>query len=717
MGTTVRHTLSRIALLLVACLAFGGALLLPQFASQAHAYRAYDVWISGTQITAINQDDVLGDGSVSFEFDDSTNTGTLNLRDAYLPCAADPTGGNDAAAIYSKEGDLVLNLTGDSILETEYNATHPEPFLNGICVYDGNLSIQGYGWLKIDLNATKSSSSAPNLYGIFCNGDIDITDANLSIYTDNYGASTKQCSQFGIYSFKSCRLSNANVCINLWETFRKATGMLIYNDLDISGSSTVEVIAHDLTESPSYQYGTSTGIDAGGALVIKDYSSVRAFSNTAKVESKAVRAETSVLLEGDAYVEVDAYNNEDAKGFGVDSPSITVRNSAVLRASGSSQALTSSPSIGNHNRGGAYASENYFSVDFASPPKWDGSTALGGPSSPYTIVWIPGSPIIKRIAGDYANETAAFISQEYQQQSSIVVLARDDDFADALGATGLAGTLGAPIILTDRTSLSPAAADEINRVGAFEVFIIGGPGAMKEQLESDLQEQCGIDPESITRVYGENSYDTSLECAKEIVEHSGWKYEPTMPVYVAMSSNFQDALSISPWAYQNSVPIVLQTWGATSADRGFTSEAKEFLKDNKDITVIGGPGAISDASLSGLDVVDRIYGESGYDTSNAIAEYMLDDALSPTIVFACGAQAPKGTDALAGSGLAGRLSAPVLLLNGNTAMEAENLTTVAKFYAQHKNEVRTIYVLGGSYVVPASTFATIVDIVDAFEVL
>ena len=77
------------------------------------------------------------------------------------------------------------------------------------------------------------------------------------------------------------------------------------------------------------------------------------------------------------------------------------------------------------------------------------------------------------------------------------------------------------------------------------------------------------------------------------------------------------------------------------------------------------------------------------------------------VVFACGAQLPKGTDALAGAALAGRLSAPILLATSNEAMEPADLTCVEGFYAANADKVRHTYVLGGAYVMPDALYAQI----------
>ena len=309
------------------------------------------------------------------------------------------------------------------------------------------------------------------------------------------------------------------------------------------------------------------------------------------------------------------------------------------------------------------------------------------------------------LAGNYANETAAEIAEEAFFESDWVIIARDDDFADALGATGLAGALNAPILLTDRNGLSDDAAFECLRLESKYAYIIGGTGAISTQVDEDL-ESFGVEVKG--RIWGENSYDTSLACAREIEKVTSSHYNTAI---IAMSTNFQDALSISPYAYKNKLPVILQTWGATSAERGFTDEARAWLSD-RHLIVVGGEGAISNASLatpSGCTVLWRLWGETGYDTSQKIADFMVNNHYlsADNAVIACGAQAPKGVDALAGAALAGRLNCPILLVNGNEELEAVDFTTIDGYLESHADMSGTVYVLGGSYVMPQSVYDAI----------
>lgn len=313
-----------------------------------------------------------------------------------------------------------------------------------------------------------------------------------------------------------------------------------------------------------------------------------------------------------------------------------------------------------------------------------------------------------RLAGESAADTSARIATEaFPEGSEWVVIARDDDFADAMSATGLAGVLNAPIVLTDRYSLSDAAARAVQTLGAKKAYIIGGTGAIPGDIEGSL---ATFDCQTQDRIFGYDSWDTSTECAKKIAEHGG---NSDGNAVVAMSTNFQDALSISSYAYKYQVPIFLETDEAHG--RQLTEAAVSAIKElSGTIYVPGGNGAVPQASVEevfGKQRVARLSGWDGYDTSNQIATYMVERGLlSPsTICLASGAPDPKGVDALAGAALAGKAGGVVLLTNVNPRFGSISTTTIegadsegtSAFLPSHAKDVEQAYILGGKAVMPA----------------
>lgn len=341
-----------------------------------------------------------------------------------------------------------------------------------------------------------------------------------------------------------------------------------------------------------------------------------------------------------------------------------------------------------------------------------------------------GTTIMTRTAGDEAEQTAVAISQQVRpNHSGSIVIARSDDFADSMSATGLAGLFGAPILLIDRfEGASAETLAEIARLNPIQAYVVGGPGAIPamDKLNDQLR-NAGI--MRIENIYGEDAADTSAKCGKRICEinDTAGKGTPEYTV-VAMSDNFQDALSMSSFAYKYHAPVILLTSAPDARGRRLTAESVKLLSsggslcDSK-IFVAGGEGAVSNDSLSreGLQAFKRLAGESGYDTSNQIACYMLESGLlsADTVTLACGAEEARGLDALAGAALAGKNSGPILLVNAQQAFGDTSLQTIkgadsertAAFLDSHADAVYWIDVLGGEYVMPESLIENIRTII------
>lgn len=333
----------------------------------------------------------------------------------------------------------------------------------------------------------------------------------------------------------------------------------------------------------------------------------------------------------------------------------------------------------------------------------------------------PYDNLSTRLAGEDAVQTASIIASEAFGDSTWAILARDDDFADAMSATGLAGALNAPIVLTDRHGLSSEAATTLSELGVENVYIIGGQGAMPGAFESQLR---AIGVSHAERIFGNEAYDTSAVCADRIAKlDNACDY-----AIVAYGQNFQDALSMSSFAYKYHVPIFLQTYGSNSSYRHLTDDALAMLNGTgayaqAKVFVAGGAGAVSQDSAEhaldgGLRGGQRLWGDSGYDTSEAIAEFMTDQHLlsAGTICLASAALKPGGSDALAGAALAGKAGGIMLLTNGNADIESTDTTTVDGFLTANASVAENVFILGGTYVMPTALKNTIDEILHAARI-
>lgn len=282
--------------------------------------------------------------------------------------------------------------------------------------------------------------------------------------------------------------------------------------------------------------------------------------------------------------------------------------------------------------------------------------------------------------------TAVAISQTGWQNSDYAVLARGDDFADALSAGPLAHRYGAPILLTKPKEISKDTLNELRRLGVKHIFIVGGPQAVSPDVENTLEE-LGI---TVERIYGADRYETAVRVA-EIVGHEG-------RIFLAVGNNFPDALSASAIASQLGIPVLL------TAKDSLPSSVASYLKLNpaEHIYILGGSNVISEELENSLPKAIRLAGKDRYETNIAILEYFKDSLNWKNVYVATG---NNFADGLTGGVLAAKNSAP-LVLTGRI------LPMVTKEYLQKQMlSDSMISGLGGKEAVPDSVLEVIYGLV------
>lgn len=288
-----------------------------------------------------------------------------------------------------------------------------------------------------------------------------------------------------------------------------------------------------------------------------------------------------------------------------------------------------------------------------------------------------GSNLTQRLAGDDRYSTAIEISRHgWQQAAENVVLATGEDFPDALCAAPLARQLNAPILLTGKSSLDPRVESEIKRLGAKNIFIIGGQGVISKTIEEKLASQ-GL---TVKRLYGNDRYETSLAVAK----YSGAVF--SKEIVIATGDDFPDALSIAAIAAKKAMPIILTYKSA------LPEKVKEYINE-QGITkayIIGGTGVISESIKDSLPAPYRISGKDRYATNLAVIREFAGDLDFTYTYLATGNYYP---DALAGSALAPGTSSPIILVDSTSQQDVKELL-------QDKyTGIREVKVLGGEGVV------------------
>ena len=289
------------------------------------------------------------------------------------------------------------------------------------------------------------------------------------------------------------------------------------------------------------------------------------------------------------------------------------------------------------------------------------------------------SKTFQRYAGNTRYETAVEISQKNWYEAYNVVLARGDDFPDALAGAVLANSamVEGPLLLTKPKELDPLVLNELKRLNAQNVFILGGTSAVSDEVVKKLRAN-GM---QVQRIQGQNRYETAANIAATAVETSE-------KAFLASGNDFADALSISSYAAANGIPLLL-----TAPDKlpEATSKALKTLGVTE-ITLIGGEKAISAKVEQELEKagykVDRLSGEDRYKTNITILENLAFDL--DQAVIATGTKFP---DALAGSVLAARENNPIILvpLNENALLNSPT----SDYLNTYREEIDNFFILGG----------------------
>lgn len=286
----------------------------------------------------------------------------------------------------------------------------------------------------------------------------------------------------------------------------------------------------------------------------------------------------------------------------------------------------------------------------------------------------------QRLQGSNRYGTAIDISKSGWQHSDNVILATGSNFPDALSAAPLAKQLNAPILLVGKT-LDGALSTELIRLNAKNVFIVGGEGVVSKSIKEQLEENHL----TVTRLSGNNRYETSLNIANYIVQ----KFNVGNEIVIATGEGFPDALSIAPIAANKGMPIIL------SPKDEFPNSAKKFITDNKVIKafVIGGTGVISNKVMQQLPSPERVWGADRFMTNVSILNKFANDISFDKAYLATGNNFP---DALAGSALAPKTSSPIILVDKTLSI------STADYINLKLPSINQLCVLGGEGVVPQS---------------
>jgi putative cell wall-binding protein len=287
--------------------------------------------------------------------------------------------------------------------------------------------------------------------------------------------------------------------------------------------------------------------------------------------------------------------------------------------------------------------------------------------------WQLDAADVGRLSGAdrFATAVAASQAEFPSGGAGAVVLARADDYADALVGGPLAAKKNAPLLLTTGAALPAATKAELTRVlgSGGRVYLLGGTSAIPASVEAQLK-AMGYET---TRLAGSNRYATAVDVADALGDPS--------TVLLATGTNYPDALAAGPAAAHVGGAVLL-TGGPV-----MPSETATYLAAQAKTTyAIGGPAATAAPAAHAIVGADR------YSTAVAVATTFF---VSPTTLgVATGTNFP---DALAAGALLAHAGAPLVLTSGGSLPSAtlQYVTSVA-------SSATSAHVFGGTSAVSDS---------------
>ena len=299
---------------------------------------------------------------------------------------------------------------------------------------------------------------------------------------------------------------------------------------------------------------------------------------------------------------------------------------------------------------------------------------------------------IKRLAGETAADTMqAIVQAAFPTTRKTVVLTTNAAYFDALSANALAGALHAPVLLTDIDALPAQTRAELQRLKTKTVYVCGGSLVVSQAVENELT-QMGI---KVKRIFGDMADDTANKIASALPRVSD-------TCFVTTSWGYADALSASSFAYAKRAPIFLARYDNACLSEQTLATIKN--KGFKRVIIVGGSSVVSpevenQLAHQGIQGVERIFGESSYDTSLSLAQKLLDMGLRANNMGV--ATGVDYLDALCGSALCGRYDSVIVLADDT------NTSAVSQFMSRNRAAIKSYAIFGGTAAVGEATEAEI----------
>lgn len=288
-------------------------------------------------------------------------------------------------------------------------------------------------------------------------------------------------------------------------------------------------------------------------------------------------------------------------------------------------------------------------------------------------------PPIEVKSGINRYATAVELSKSSFNSAETVVISNGYAIPDGLAATPIASYYKGPLLLVETSSIPSETQNEIKRLGAKNVIIVGGLTVVTQAVENQLR-NIGIT--KITRLGGINRYETALQVAKYIDQNL---YDVENLV-IANGYGEADSMSIAPVSGRDKMPIILVE------SNSIPSNVNSWLKseDLNTAYLIGGESVLSNNILNQINSMtrqdissNRLGGANRYDTNAKVIERFFGNIIDKVYIT----EGLELADALT--------SGPVAAINNSPVIISEAQLTYAQKSLLKSKTSNSIVQVGG----------------------
>ncbi|MDU1399959.1 cell wall-binding repeat-containing protein [Finegoldia magna] len=304
--------------------------------------------------------------------------------------------------------------------------------------------------------------------------------------------------------------------------------------------------------------------------------------------------------------------------------------------------------------------------------------------------------IHQRFQGENRAKTAVNVQRHYFANTNKVILVNDNAYPDAISATNV--SMGKyPLLYTGKNSLSVETKSALDKMFLDEIYLMGGVNTISKNVENKLRKN--FPHAKITRIMGNNRYDTSAESARTRAN--------TTNLIFAAGTNYADALYATSLAAHQNAPILLVS------NEGLSQSTRKFIQSigNIDsVTIVGGEISVNQSVKNQIENltkkrVTRLAGVDRYESSVEVAKRV--NANPAEVITTSG---EVFADALVSSTVAQKIKAPILLVKKDV------LPLKVREYMKDTNSIYKLTTIGGYNTVTKNNYSTQVILISGLDI-